>query len=221
LRSISLSVEENKIVGLIGRNGSGRTVTLKSIMGLIPVSSGTITYGSESITNYPPHQVARRGIAFVPEERIIFPDLSVEENLKIALIALGRKPRDELFNLIYKQFPILSPLRNRLGNTLSGGQQQILAIARGLITEPRLMLLDEPTKGLAPAVIAEVKESLALLKKKGLSMLIVDQNVEVLRDIADYFYVINRGEIQFQGDYAALDREKEEISKSLGYIYKV
>jgi branched-chain amino acid transport system ATP-binding protein len=198
LFGISLSVEAGQIISLIGRNGVGKTTTMRSIMGLTPASSGKVLFEKINITNFPPYKIARLGIGFVPEERRIFPQLSVWENLDIA-----RRPSpkgdgwDE--ERVFALFPDLRDIQERPGGVLSGGQQQMLTIARSLMNNPSLLLLDEPSEGLAPKVVEDLREQVKLLKDSGLSIVLAEQNLKFVLYLSDYCHILEKGEIKYSG----------------------
>jgi branched-chain amino acid transport system ATP-binding protein len=207
LHGLSLGVHEGEVVALLGRNGAGKTTTLRSITGLTPPKSGQITYKGDNIAGVAAHRISRLGIALVPETRGIFSYLTARENLNIA-----RRPasRWSMENMI-ERFPKLRDLLDRQGRLLSGGEQQMLAIARALLTGPDLLLLDEPSQGLAPLVVETVMETVRELKREHVSMLLVEQNAEMALGLADRVYVIDHGTIVFEGTPAAL-RANERIT---------
>ncbi len=207
LHGLSLGVHEGEVVALLGRNGAGKTTTLRSITGLTPPKSGQITYKGDNIAGLAAHRISQLGIALVPETRGIFSYLTARENLNIA-----RRPasRWSMENMI-ERFPKLRDLLDRQGRLLSGGEQQMLAIARALLTGPDLLLLDEPSQGLAPLVVETVMETVRELKREHVSMLLVEQNAEMALGLADRVYVIDHGTIVFEGTPAAL-RANERIT---------
>jgi branched-chain amino acid transport system ATP-binding protein len=206
LRGVSLAVEAGEVAVLLGRNGAGKSTTLKAIVGLEVQRRGRITFDGASIDRLPVHGIARLGLGYVPEERRIFTSLTVEENL-----AVGRLPardghawtHDEIFHL----FPNLAGMRDRPGGHMSGGEQQMLTIARALMGNPRFLLLDEPSEGLAPVIVDNIVRTVAELKRRGVGMLVSEQNTAFARTIADRVYVIERGEIVFSGTFAALEAD--------------
>src|SRR5262249_6030378 len=179
LQGVSLEVAPGEVVGLLGRNGVGKTTTLKSVMGLAPPASGHVTFEGRDITGLAPHQLARLGIAWVPEERRIFRLLSVMENLRTGLDRRGvdEARRAQLLDKVYAAFPVLRDRRNQAGGTLSGGEQQMLAIARAMMLEPKIILLDEPTEGLMPRMVGQIREIIEVLHRDGVAILLVEQNV--------------------------------------------
>jgi branched-chain amino acid transport system ATP-binding protein len=208
LQGVSLTVREGEVVTLIGRNGAGKTTTLRSIMGLVPPRRGTIRLGDEDVTRLPTHQIVRRGIAWVPEERRVLPNLTVLENLRLGtlapgLAAGGAGSLDEIF----RYFPRLRERVGHRGRQLSGGEQQMLAIARALVARPRLMLVDEPTEGLAPILVQSLTEILAAINRAGTTILLVEQTLEVALALAHRVYVMDQGQIQFQGTPDELKRD--------------
>ena len=211
LFGVSLDVDRGETVCLLGRNGAGKTTTLRSIMGLTAPASGTVTYEGREINKKPPYAIAKLGIAYVPDDRGIFADLTVHENLEIAE---PRRPASQAWTIerLYAEFPTLSGLRARRGEHLSGGEQRLLSVARALLTNPRFLILDEPAEGLSPLVVKAVREWILRLKGSGLSILLSEQNVRFAMDVSDRAYVIDKGVIRHQGSVAEL-RENEEIRK--------
>lgn len=211
LFGVSLKVDSGKLVCLLGRNGAGKTTTLKSVMGLTPPKRGSIRLKQEEITGKPPYLLARLGIGYVPDDRRIFADLTVGENLEIA----ARKARagdgwDK--ERVYELFPALKPIESRSGGFLSGGEQKMLAIARALMGNPELLLLDEPTEGLAPALVHSLEEQLRRLKEAGLTVLLAEQNVKSALRLSDLGYVIDDGKIRYHGSIEEI-KENEELRK--------
>jgi branched-chain amino acid transport system ATP-binding protein len=204
LQGISLRVEHGEIVTLIGRNGAGKTTTLKSIMSLTPPQRGEITFQDERITGLRTHLIARRGIAFVPEERRIFPNLTVYENLRLGLLK-NKGTRDqhqrgqEVMESALAYFPRLRERLRQEGRSLSGGEQQMLAMARALVAEPVLMLIDEPTEGLMPILVRAIEDILMQLHHDGVTILLVEQNIKMALSISQRAYVMDQGIIQFAG----------------------
>lgn len=195
LFGVSLNLRQGEVVALLGRNGMGKTTTIRSIMGLNPIRSGAIRFHGRPIQTLPPYRVARCGIGLVPEGRQIFPTLSVRENL---MATAGNGSRWTL-SAVYDLFPALRERESHLGDQLSGGEQQMLAIGRALMTHPQLLLLDEATEGLAPKIRRQIWRCLEILKQQGLSMLVVDKNVDALTRICDRIYVIQKGRNVWQG----------------------
>jgi branched-chain amino acid transport system ATP-binding protein len=205
LWDVSLSVKAGKIVSIVGSNGAGKSTTLRTISGVIHPKEGTITFNQARIDQLPPHQVARIGISHVPEGRRIFPHLSVIENLKIGALPVKDKNRIEaLLQNVFDLFPILSERRNQAGGTMSGGQQQMLAIGRGLMSDPKILLLDEPSLGLAPIVVDMVFEVITRLNSQGQTILLVEQNAYLSLEVAHYAYVLEVGRIVLEGEASRL-----------------
>jgi branched-chain amino acid transport system ATP-binding protein len=204
LNGIGFGVGAAQVVTLLGRNGMGKTTTVRAIMGLIRPSAGHIRFDGQEITGDPPYRIAQRGIGLVPEGRQIFPTLSVEENLvATAANRAGGAPRWDL-PAIYALFPRLAERRRQSGAKLSGGEQQMLAIGRALMTNPRLLVLDEATEGLAPLIRAEIWQVLAKLRAEGQAILLIDKNLAAVMRLADWHVVIEKGRVVWQGDSATL-----------------
>ena len=212
LHDLSLSVGESEVVALLGRNGAGKTTTLRSITGLTPPRTGAIRYKGRNIAGLDAHQVSRLGIALVPETRDIFSYLSAKENLTIAARAASRWNMEN----VLERFPSLKTRLNNTGRELSGGEQQMLAIARALLTGPDLLLLDEPSQGLAPMVVNAVMSTIKDLKQERVSMLLVEQNAEMALQLADRVYVIDHGTVVFEGTPAALRADTQVTRTYLG-----
>jgi branched-chain amino acid transport system ATP-binding protein len=211
LFGVSLRVEPGEVVCLLGRNGAGKTTTMKSIMGLTPPKQGSIRFKEEDITGTQPYLLARKGIAYVPDDRRIFADLTVSENLEIA----ERKTRGaEAWDMgrVFELFPALKDIQSRKGGCLSGGEQKMLAIARALMGNPELLLLDEPTEGLAPVLVRVLEEQVRSLKKVGLTVFLAEQNVRSALRLSDRGYIIDNGQIRYQGSVDEL-RGNEEVRK--------
>jgi len=200
LHGIHLSVSQGEVVSLLGRNGAGKTTTLKTIMGVVPLRQGSIRYRGKEISGLKPFQVARMGIAYVPEERAIFSYLTVLENLKIAQVAKGKNHRGAWTSeRVFGKFPRLEERRHQRGGSLSGGEQQMLAIARALMNEPELLLLDEPSEGLAPLIVRELQSITEEIVKEGLTVLLVEQNLEMCLALAKRHYLMDHGLIVYHG----------------------
>jgi urea transport system ATP-binding protein len=200
LRGTSLAMQKGAVTTVMGRNGVGKTTLLKTIMGLLPVQEGTVTFGNEDITFMPSHKKAKSGIAYVPQGREIIPKLTVYENLQLGLTAHKDKnakvPEEEIYHL----FPILKDFRKRAGGNLSGGQQQQLAIARALVSNPTLLLLDEPTEGIQPSIAQEIGCILQqLVKEKAISVLLVEQKIDFANQVSDHYYFMDRGKMVMDG----------------------
>ena len=204
LHGVSLRAGEGEVIALLGRNGAGKSTTLKAIVGVVEVTAGDIRFEGRSLRGVPTHRVARLGIGLVPEDRRIFADLTVAENLLVGARPDSGWTVDRVFGL----FPKLAELARQRGGSLSGGEQQMLTIARTLMTGPRLLLLDEPSEGLAPVVVAALAENVAALKRQGLTILMAEQNVKFARRLADRAYIIEKGQIRFEGTMATLDADE-------------
>jgi len=213
LFGISLAIAAGQMVTLMGRNGMGKTTTVRSIMGLTPARSGSIRFKGEEIAAFPAYRIAQRGVGLVPEGRRIFPNLTVRENL---LATAGPKSGGWTLDKVHALFPRLAERARSMGNQLSGGEQQMLAIGRALMTNPHLLILDEATEGLAPLVRAEIWDCLTRLKQAGQSILVIDKNVEALTRIADHHYLIERGRIVWSGTSPELGRAPELQHHYLG-----
>lgn len=216
LFGVSLEVAAGECVCLLGRNGVGKTTTMRSIMGLTPPSRGRVLWRGENVAGWKPHRIARAGIGFVPEDRRIFAELTVWENLDVAVRAARRQSRWTV-DAVYELFPVLHELRDRRGGFLSGGQQQMLTIARTLMGNPELLLLDEPSEGLAPLVVDTLREKIAALKAQGLTILLAEQGVEFSLALADRVYVLEKGEIRHSGPAAALREDKALLDRLLSF----
>ncbi len=214
LFDVDLSIAEGEVVSLLGRNGAGKTTTLRSIMGLTPPRAGSVRWLGEEVQRLKPHVIARKGVGFVPEDRRIFSRLSVEENLEIGAFKLDRA---SLWTLerIYGLFPQLEQLKAHKGNELSGGEQQMLAIARALMGAPKLVLLDEPSEGLAPVIVKDVGEMIGTLKDEGIAVLLVEQNARFACRLSDRVYIIDNGRVRFGGTVAQLEADEELKSRYL------
>lgn len=203
LFGISLEIAAGECVCLLGRNGVGKTTTIRSVMGLLRPTSGRVLWKDNDIAGWPPHRVARAGIGYVPEDRRVFAELNVQENLEIAARA-ARRPGRWNSGAVYELFPVLRELRNRPGGFLSGGEQQMLTIARTLMGNPELLLLDEPSEGLAPLVVEALLAKIGELKAQGLTILLAEQGVDFSLALADRVYVLEKGSIRYTGPAAKL-----------------
>lgn len=203
LRDVSLEVGANHVFCLMGRNGVGKTTTLKSVVGLYKPNSGRVVFDGHDISRMPAEERARAGIGYVPQGRGIFPHLTVAENLSIGAVAKRKKSKEAL-ERVYSLFPIIKDFLARKGGMLSGGQQQQLAIARALLTEPKLLILDEPTEGIQPNIIDQIGESIKLLRKESITILLVEQYLEFCKELADNFAILDRGSVVAQGPVAEL-----------------
>jgi branched-chain amino acid transport system ATP-binding protein len=219
LSGVSLKVPQGQVVCVIGSNGAGKTTTLRTVSGLLRPTSGTITLDDKSLVGQAAHQIARLGVAHVPEGRHVFPDQSVEDNLALGAFTRrgeGRAAISASIDEVYAMFPRLAERRTQLAGTMSGGEQQMLAIGRALMLRPKLVLLDEPSMGLAPIVIDEVFRRLADLKQRGLTMLLVEQLAYRALDLADYAYVIEHGRIELEGPARSLRNDPRVRAAYLG-----
>jgi len=217
IQGVSLRVEKGEIITLIGRNGAGKTTTLKSIIGLTPPRAGTVTFEGKDISHLPTHLIAQRGIAFVPEERRVIPNLTVAENLKIGMLKNRDKSKNsQLLERTFTYFPRLKERLKQKGGSLSGGEQQMLTMARGLVSDPAIMLIDEPTEGLMPLLVNQIAIILHEMNKDGVTILLVEQNVEMALSISSRGYVIDQGVIQFEGPAKELQQNREIQQRYLG-----
>ncbi len=216
LFDVSLEVNEGEVVCLLGRNGAGKTTTIRTIMGLAKASAGAITFRGQDIVGLPPYAIARLGIGYVPDDRLIFPDLTVRENLEIA-IKKGIAPNGVPWTVdrVYELFPPLVELDAQLGGYLSGGEQQMLTVGRTLMGNPSFLLLDEPVEGVAPLVVQELGRQIRKLKSMGLTILFSEQNLQFATDISDRAYIIDTGRIRYQGTIDDLERNREVKEKYL------
>ncbi|MGV8989716.1 MAG: ABC transporter ATP-binding protein [Cypionkella sp.] len=213
LHGISLQVAEGKITTILGRNGAGKSTTLRSLVGLTPAREGTITIFGKETTRLPPYAIAQLGVGFVPEGRKIFANLTVEENLKVPVERPGPWTIETVFNL----FPRLRERRFNKGRQLSGGEQEMLSIARALLLNPKLMILDEPSQGLAPLIVREVFRIITQMRAEGITVLLVEQNVRLSLEIADHVYVLNDGQVAYSGSATDL-RADEALLQSLAGV---
>jgi len=211
LFGVSLSVGQGEIVCLLGRNGAGKSTIIKSIMGIVPPKQGSIMYRGKDIRGHPPFRIARLGVGYVPDDRRVFADLTVGENLEISE-RKGTTSTEWNKEMVYEFFPALAHIDGRKAGLLSGGEQQMLTIARALVTNPDLLLLDEPTEGLAPLIVRTLMERILALKAKGLTILLAEQNQKAALDLSDRGYIIDNGVIRFEGNIKEL-RENEGIRK--------
>ncbi|WP_135822308.1 ABC transporter ATP-binding protein [Halostella litorea] len=215
LRGVSMDVAEGEVVSLVGRNGAGKTTTLRSIVGVLEPFEGTVTFDGEDVTALPEHARVSKGIQYVPEDRQAFPDLTVEENLRMGAL---RADGDGIYTIdeVYDVFPRLRERRGQSGSHLSGGEQQMLVIARALVGRTKLLLLDEPTEGLAPQIVEDVLDVIDRIREAGVTILLVEQNVHAAMATADRHYVIDKGGIVFEGDTDALEANREIQERHLG-----
>jgi len=211
LFDISITVSKGEVVGLLGRNGAGKSTTMRSIMGLTPPKEGTVTFKGEDITGVKPFQLFRKGIGYVPDDRRVFADLTVDDNLDIVYTRGSEWNKDRVYSL----FPALAEIKTRRAGHLSGGEQQMLTIARALMGSPELLLLDEPTEGLAPLIVRDLEEQILKLRDAGISILLSEQNVRSALKMITRAYVIDIGRIRFEGTVAELDANEEVKKKYL------
>ena len=217
LHDVSMEIREGEVVGVLGRNGVGKSTTLKSIIGIVPPKSGSIRFRDKETVGLRPHQIARLGIGYVPENRRIFPTLTVRENLLMGM-KRGKKPTQEkgwTIERIYNLFPLLKERDSFKGGYLSGGEQQMLTIGRTLMGDPQLILLDEPTEGLAPQVVEAVANVIREIHQSGVSVLLVEQAMEVIIELAETIFVMSKGEIVFKGTPEELTARPEISEKYL------
>jgi branched-chain amino acid transport system ATP-binding protein len=208
LFGVSLQVAGGEVISLLGRNGVGKTTTLRSIMGLAPPRSGSILWKAEDISGRAPHQIAKMGIGFVPEDRRIFADLTVWENLDVAIKSSPGKREPWTLERVFELFPALKPIQSRRGGFLSGGEQQMLTIARTLMGNPELLLLDEPSEGLASIVVQQLADQIKKLKKEGMTILLCEQNARFSFDLSDRLYVLEKGQVRYSGTVADFHRDE-------------
>ena len=214
LKDLTFSLRKGKVTCLLGRNGAGKTTTLKSIMGLVDKTEGLISFNDETISEISPHHIPRKGIGYVPQGRRLFSELTVEENLGIGL--LTRRKGEVTKKNVLTMFPKLKERLNQISGTLSGGEQQMLALARALCIEPTLLLLDEPTEGLQPSMISLIRNSILELKKQGVSILLVEQRVDAILSIADEILVIENGSIIFSADAKEVQNDNKKLYSLIG-----
>jgi branched-chain amino acid transport system ATP-binding protein len=213
LFDVSLSIEPGETVCLMGRNGVGKTTTLRSLMGLTPPKSGRIVFKGQTCTGFPPYRMARQGLGFVPEDRRILAPFTVHENLELGRIP-GRSGQWD-FDAVYRQFPILADMTSRMGGTLSGGEQQMLTIARALMGNPDLLLLDEPSEGLSPVIVSELKDLIKSLKAAKNTILLSEQNLRFALAVSDRVVVLDKGNVVYEGTTEAFQREEQVHKKYL------
>jgi len=215
LDKVSLTVDKGEIVALLGRNGAGKTTTLRSIMGLTPPRTGSIKFMGVDITGKQPFEIANLGVGYAPDDRRIFPDLTAEENLLIAGRHARKNGNGWTTQKVYQLFPALEPVRLSKGGRLSGGEQKMLALGRALMKNPELLLLDEPSEGLAPLVIKALVEAIAEIRQAGITIFIADQNLRFCRRIADRGYILEKGVIRYQDEMEKIWQNEEVISRYL------
>jgi branched-chain amino acid transport system ATP-binding protein len=208
LQGVDLELPKGRIAAVLGRNGVGKTTTVKTIMGLVPPTGGSIALDGNAITGWAPHRVARAGVAYVPEGRLIFPDLSVVENIKVAERTPAKSwPLARLLEL----FPALAERQNNRGSQLSGGEQQMLAIARALVSDPKVLLLDEPSQGLAPLVVRELAQVIRILRDAGVTILLIEQNMKLAEVVADELHIMVKGRVVYSADPHRFRAEEQQI----------
>jgi branched-chain amino acid transport system ATP-binding protein len=212
LHDVGITVAEGQITTLLGRNGAGKSTTLRSIVGLTPPRSGKVTLFGKDVTGQPPYRIAAAGVGFVPEGRKVFANLTVDENLRVPL----ERPGPYTIDRVYKLFPRLGERKQNLGRQLSGGEQEMLSIGRALLLNPRLLILDEPSQGLAPLIVKEVFRIIAQMREEGISVLLVEQNVRMSLEISDHAYVLENGQMVYSGPAAELRADESRIQALAG-----
>ena len=212
LHGVSLTVSEGEIVALLGRNGAGKTTTLRTLVGLTPAREGSVTIFGQNVTTWPSYRIAALGVGFVPEGRRIFAQLTVDENLRVPL----ERPGPWTIQRVYELFPRLAKRKSNKGRQLSGGEQEMLAIARALLLNPKLLLLDEPSQGLAPLVVQEVFRVVTSARNEGISVLLVEQNVRGAVEVADRAYVLDDGRVVYEGPAAEFARDEARVRALAG-----
>jgi len=215
LFDVSLRVEKGEVASLLGRNGAGKSTTLRSIMGLTPPEKGEVTFRGERISGLRPFQICRKGVGYVPEDRRIFPDLTVRENLEVAARREKEVGSPWTVEKLFDLFPRLSEREKNLGNQLSGGEQQMLTIARTLMTNPDMLLLDEPSEGLAPLIVALLADMILKIRAEGVTVLLAEQNLHFCAKVADRGYVIDKGSVKYEGKMSDLLGNEEIKEKYL------
>ena len=218
LHGVSLEVGAGEVVGLLGRNGVGKSTTLKTIMGLVRPARGAIVFDGRDVTGVATHRLARLGLAWVPEDRRIFPSLSVWENLRTGLdrAGVGHAKRADLLEKVFRYFPLLAERRYQAGRTLSGGEQQMLAIARAMMLEPKIILLDEPTEGLMPRMVRQIREIIETLRQDGVAILLVEQSVPLTLAVSARVYIMEKGVVRHEAPAPALRADDAVIRRYLG-----
>ncbi len=215
LQEVSLSIHEGEVVSLLGRNGVGKTTTLRSIMGLTPPQSGQISFKGVSIAGKPSFQIARMGIGYMPDDRRIFPDLTLFENLEIARRLSSKGKVQWTFEKVYDLFPVFLNMKTRKGTQLSGGEQKMLALGRALMKNPDLLLLDEPSEGLAPLIVQNLAQVIERIRNEGVTILLADQNLKFCRKTSDRGYILEKGMVQHQGLMEEIWQNEEIVKKYL------
>src|ERR1700726_2889233 len=218
LHGVSLEVGRGEVVGLLGRNGVGKSTTLKTVMGLVRPSQGEVRYEGRAITGLAPHRLARLGIGYVPEDRRIFRLLTVMENLRTGLDREGvtEDKRRALLDKVFTYFPVLAERRNQAGGTLSGGEQQMLAMARAMMLEPKIILLDEPTEGLMPRMVSQIRQIIEVLHQEGVAILLVEQNVPLTLEASQRVYIMEKGSVRHHCATSEIDVNHDIIKQYLG-----
>jgi branched-chain amino acid transport system ATP-binding protein len=218
LHGVSLRIGAGEVVGLLGRNGVGKSTTLKTIMGLVQPSQGAVVFAGHPVTGLPPHKLAQMGIGYVPEDRRIFRLLTVMENLRTGLDrkSVSEQARNALLEKVFSYFPLLAERRNQRGGTLSGGEQQMLAIARAMMLEPRIILLDEPTEGLMPRMVSQIRQIIETLHNEGIAILLVEQNVPLTLAASERVYIMEKGSVRHHCAASEIDVRDAVIKQYLG-----
>ncbi|MEP9377325.1 ABC transporter ATP-binding protein [Aquabacter sp. CN5-332] len=216
LHGISFSLKEGSLLGLLGRNGAGKTTSMSTIMGFLSPKRGSIALNGEKISNCSPEAIARKGVCLVPQGRRIFRSLTVKENLQVAAQRGEGKSNTWSLSRVFDIFPRLKERQGQFAGSLSGGEQQMLAIGRALMGNPRVLLMDEPSEGLAPQIVADVGRTIAMLKAEGLSIVLVEQNIKMTLNLADHIVIINTGQVVFSGPAADAAADQRLISQHLG-----
>ena len=219
LQGVSLEVRQGEIVVLLGRNGVGKTTTMKTVMGIQPPKTGKVVFNGEDIAGLPPHKIAQKGISLIPEDRRVIPGLTVYQNLKLgSLVRTKTKDLEGLFEMVFDYFPKLKERLNQDGGKLSGGEQQMLTIARGLMSQPKLMLIDEPSEGLAPMLVQEIMKIIKKLQGDGVTILLVEQHVEMAMRLSENqrAYIMEKGQIRMTGNLEELNSRINEVVQCLG-----
>lgn len=213
LRGVNLKVQPGEAVALLGRNGVGKTTTLKTIMGLVPPTGGTVTFNGQETSSMQPHKVPGTGIGYVPQGRGIFPILSVEENL---FLGVSKRPPQEIIDYVFDRFPRLQERLKQPGGTLSGGEQQMLAIARCLVMQPKLIILDEPTEGIMPILVKEIRREIEAVRETGVSILLVEQNIKTALRLCTRVYLMEKGQVVHEAAAEDLKNDKDTLHRYLG-----